>query len=103
MKSLTAAFGWEVSSTAELLADELLTNAVRHGGGSFSMTVTIDDDCLRVEVADLVPAAQLVPTAPGHLREGGRGLTVVNALATSWGTDRLGDHKSVWFELDLRH
>ena len=32
-------------------------------------------------------------------REHGRGLAIVDAAATRWGTDHRGTHKAVWFEL----
>ncbi len=86
---------------AVLLVDECVANAVRHGGGRFELTVTRGADLLRVEVADRsasVPTRlELDPES-----EGGRGLAIVDMLASTWGTRPIeADGKVVWFELEL--
>ena len=100
---MTARYGSDVSSTAELLTDELVTNAVLHGGGTFTLVAVVDPvGCrLRVTVFDRGSEVALVPDHSATLRPGGRGLAVVDALATSWGIQPLGEAKSVWFELLL--
>jgi two-component sensor histidine kinase len=86
---------------AVLLVDECVTNAVQHGGGRFALKVQRAPRTLRVEVAD--DAAGLpVPLSPDPGSERGRGLAIVNGLATRWGADRVQDDgKVVWFELKL--
>ncbi len=86
---------------AVLLVDECVANAVRHGGGRFELTIRRGQGTLRVEVAD---PSRAVPTLlePDPESEGGRGLAIVDMLASRWGTepvDRNG--KVVWFELNL--
>jgi hypothetical protein len=60
--------------------------------------VDVDPARVRVEVTDARSAAPRLLGADG-MREHGRGLAIVDALATRWGTEHLGTHKTVWFEL----
>lgn len=89
------------SAAAELLTDELATNAVRHGGGWFAMTASLDGRRLHVIVSDGRTESTLEPNPPGHEGEVGRGLTIVNAMASAWGVNQTDSGKAVWFELDL--
>ncbi len=89
-----------LASVAELLTDELVTNAVQHGGGCAVLTAAVRDGTLRVCVTDASTELPVV-LLPDPVAEHGRGLTIVASLATVWGTRREGDRKSVWFELDL--
>ncbi|MGH9108733.1 MAG: ATP-binding protein [Acidimicrobiales bacterium] len=90
----------DVRDDAVLLTDELVTNALVHGGGRFSLAVDVGADTLRVEVGDRSPDVPRVLRPAGD-REHGRGMAIVDALATTWGTDREEDRKVVWFELSL--
>jgi anti-sigma regulatory factor (Ser/Thr protein kinase) len=101
VRELTAAQRDDLAAVAELLTDELLTNAVVHGGGQFLLHAEIERDRLRVVVSDVELSAPVTVGPPGHVLEHGRGMTIVEAMASSWGVDRLGSEKSVWFELDL--
>ena len=69
---------------AELLTSEVVTNAVLHVGGL--LVVELDDlrDGVLIVVEDPDPA---LPTqrSPGPLEGGGRGLQIVDALASAWG------------------
>lgn len=85
---------------AVLLTDELVTNALVHGGGRFSLTVQMDEAVLRVSVADRSLEVPRVLRPSGD-REHGRGMAIIDALATAWGTDQQPDQKTVWFELAL--
>lgn len=90
----------DVRDVAMLLTDELVTNALVHGGGRFSLAVDVSRQLLRVSVGD---RSSQVPRVL-HFRsdgEHGRGMAFVDALATSWGTDQEPNHKEVWFELEL--
>ncbi|MCX5271047.1 ATP-binding protein [Streptomyces virginiae] len=87
---------------------ELAANAVTHGkvrGRDFRLALRIaPGPTLRIEVSDTrrefgPPAVAEVP-APGA--ESGRGLALVSALATRWGTDHgPAPLKTVWAEMDL--
>jgi two-component sensor histidine kinase len=86
--------------TAELLASELVTNAVTHGRGEVRLVMEYDDRGLAVTVSDDEPAApEMTPTAPSAL--GGRGLRMVEVLSSAWGVERnrRGPGKGVWFRL----
>jgi len=88
-----------VRSAVVLMAGEILTNAVVHGGGWFLLHLDVDARRVRVEVTDATPGQPRV-LRPNGTREHGRGLAIVDTLATKWGTDHLGTHKVVWFELE---
>jgi len=90
----------DVRDVAVLLTDELVTNAVVHGGGHFVLTAELGVELLRVVVADPSPAAPKV-LAPSVEQEHGRGMAIVSSLATEWGTDAEGKGKEVWFTLAL--
>lgn len=93
----------ELSDTAELLSSELVTNALLHTGkGAVFDAVLGSDSRLRVEVQDgasRLPGRRRAPEA--EYATSGRGLTLVEALADSWGVQLRGDGKVTWFELAL--
>jgi anti-sigma regulatory factor (Ser/Thr protein kinase) len=90
----------EVRDIAVLLTDELVTNAVVHGGGRFELNAELGPRALRVVVSDLSPAAPRVLT-PSADQEHGRGMAIVASLASAWGSDVGESGKGVWFSLDL--
>lgn len=85
--------------TVTLLASELVTNAVVHGRGPLVFVLEAAPSVVRVSVLD---HAQATPTAvlTGPMAEGGRGLAIVDALASRWGVERDGKGRWVWFEVD---
>ncbi|MFE0516347.1 SpoIIE family protein phosphatase [Streptomyces sp. NPDC058964] len=89
----------EVAFTTELIASELVTNAIRHAYGPISLRL-IHERALICEVSDASH------TAP-HLRralstdEGGRGLFLVAQLAQRWGTRHEAGGKTIWTEQQL--
>jgi anti-sigma regulatory factor (Ser/Thr protein kinase) len=91
----------EVAEVAELLVSELLTNAIVHGGDHASLVVDVTADHVHVEVLDLGAAVSLEPLSVGPFSVHGRGLTIVDALASSWGVSARLVGKAVWFDLDL--
>jgi anti-sigma regulatory factor (Ser/Thr protein kinase) len=86
--------------TAALLTSELITNALEHGSGDIDVLVSPISAGVRVDVADTSPL-EPVRRTPGHDDEGGRGLLIVESLATVWGMEPLpqGGGKTVWFVL----
>jgi anti-sigma regulatory factor (Ser/Thr protein kinase) len=86
----------------ELAVTEVVSNAVRHGGGdSIRMAVTPKDGYMCVQVTDA--GAGLVPK-PGALEaddNGGFGLFIVEQLTRRWGVTREDNRTRVWFELDF--
>ncbi|MGH3321646.1 MAG: ATP-binding protein [Streptosporangiaceae bacterium] len=96
-----------------LLTSELATNAIRHTGsgreasdgeiGSFMVAVTHSDAWARVEVADAGSETVPFPQRPPVDATRGRGLLVVDALATRWGVTRDIAGTQVWFEVGDRN
>ena len=84
---------------ALLLVTELVTNAVVHAGTLVDLEVETDETGVRIEVADGGPGRVSVQGAPEETREGGRGLFLLDALATAWGTSSSPGRKAVWFRL----
>jgi anti-sigma regulatory factor (Ser/Thr protein kinase) len=94
------------ADVALLLASELVTNSVRHGGsavpgGLVTVTVAVCGEVVRIEVTersgDGVPV--LKPGDGGGEAEGSRGLLLVDALAARWGYQRGGGLATTWFEV----
>jgi anti-sigma regulatory factor (Ser/Thr protein kinase) len=85
-----------------LLATELVTNAVRHGRGEVTVRLWPGPDVVRVEVSDANPRRPEPGGGQDLDAEDGRGLLIVGALSSRWGTAPLPDEagKTVWFELD---
>lgn len=88
-----------VVETAELLTDELVTNAIVHAQAKSYLFIRAVKGAVRVEITDpddrLPSIAAPDPDAPS-----GRGLVIVNGLASAWGVERATDGgKTVWFEL----
>lgn len=92
----------ELSDSAEVLASEVVTNALVHGDSDVDLCLRRYPDHLRVEVRDSDShPAMLVDLGPDEDKaEGGRGLVIVSALASSWGNSPSGRGKTVWFEMD---
>ncbi|MGW3145104.1 SpoIIE family protein phosphatase [Streptomyces sp. NPDC001177] len=90
-----------LADNAELMAGELVTNAVRHARSRHVQLRLVRGDTLLCEVED---DDHTLPTllSAGPDAESGRGLRVVSTLAREWGTSRTGAGKTVWFELTLR-
>ncbi|MFI7413453.1 SpoIIE family protein phosphatase [Streptomyces sp. NPDC049627] len=89
----------DVAFTVELVASELVTNAIRYGQPPIQLRL-IHDTALLCEVSDSSS------TAP-HLRrartfdEGGRGLLLVAQFAERWGTRHHAGGKTIWAEIAL--
>jgi anti-sigma regulatory factor (Ser/Thr protein kinase) len=82
-----------------LLVTELVANAVLHGAPRIRLEIATDMRAtIRVEVFD---GSTELPTLLDFPNDGlsGRGLRIVDALATDWGARRQGNGKVVWFEL----
>ncbi len=78
-----------------LVADELVTNGVVHGGSDVSVVLTSDADSIRVAVSDHSPAEPR-PASRGAAAMSGRGLHIVDVLSSAWGYQPDGDGKIVW-------
>lgn len=93
------ASGHSTCADVELLTSELVTNAIRHGRTEMLVTVDVDDERVRVEVADRNPAR---PQLRVPDETGGRGLRLVDELSDRWGVHGGRPGKTVWFEIEDR-
>jgi len=83
----------------ELLASELVSNAVIHVARPMTVRISRRRDLIRVEVEDESNDPPSV-RRPEATEEHGRGMFLVDTLATDWGTDIHPEGKTVWFEVD---
>jgi anti-sigma regulatory factor (Ser/Thr protein kinase) len=93
----------EVMGTAQLLLSELINNCVLHGsaarpGAWIDVTASIFPESVSVAVSDGGPAFQHEPRPASEDSESGRGLNLVEQLASRWGVSERGSARS-WFEL----
>ncbi|OAH09296.1 ATP-binding protein [Streptomyces jeddahensis] len=94
-----------LTDVAELLATELVSNAVRHTKGPAALRLHWRDGVLRVGAwdADSKPPPPAPESAHSADAEAGRGLEIVRACADDWGWHPLapgGDGgKYVWCDL----
>ena len=96
--------GWGLRGPAlpaELVVAELMANAVLHAGTRSQLIVSRSTRYLHVAVRDYcsLPARLVGPT--GEMEPHGRGLLVVEALATHWGCTPTSDGKVTWATLAL--
>jgi anti-sigma regulatory factor (Ser/Thr protein kinase) len=85
-------------SDALLVTSELVTNAIMHAHTEFEVQVRVeapDDVCIIIrnhapEILLIVRAEQV---------DGGRGLALIDRLASAWGFERQPDAKLVWVRL----
>jgi anti-sigma regulatory factor (Ser/Thr protein kinase) len=92
---------WELHHAcefAELLAGELVANAVQHARGRVRVSLSSEGGRLRCEVED--SSRRLPRRRPAAAEdEGSRGLHLVEALSSGWGSVPTRRGKVVWFEL----
>jgi DNA-binding NarL/FixJ family response regulator len=88
----------ELFDVVGLLTSELVTNAILHAQSEIELSVSMTPDAIRIDVVDH-SASMPTPRAAAQEDTSGRGLGLVEALATSWGVDERPGGKSVWFEL----
>jgi PAS domain S-box-containing protein len=89
-----------LTDTATLLTSEVLTNAVVHGLGPVRLRLRRTDAELTVIVSDR-GRYQPQPRLADLTDESGRGLSLLEMLATSWGARATDEGKDVWFTLSL--
>lgn len=83
---------------AQLLATELVTNAVRHAGSGVELTVALDEGRVRIQARDGSSAKPASPPADPETRH--RGLFLLEDLSEEWGVELEGHTgKIVWCEV----
>ncbi|MEQ4304494.1 ATP-binding protein [Plantactinospora sp. B6F1] len=92
----------DVTEDAQLVASELVANAVEHAGTEIDLTLCYHRQRLRIAVADRHPGVPAPPRrepAPDSrqpLALRGRGLAMVSRSVTNWGVLPGTDGKIVW-------
>ncbi|MEV4638020.1 SpoIIE family protein phosphatase [Actinoplanes sp. NPDC049548] len=89
-----------IAADALLLLDEVVTNAIQHTVGDVLVELRLEQELL-VAVSD---SSERTPQQrrPDADSENGRGLQIIDHLASAWGTEPLpGGGKRVWFRLPL--
>lgn len=86
----------ELRDTIVLMVSELASNCIRHTHTGFELTIIQDASEIRVEATDRGGGT---PTKrdPGLSDPDGRGLQIVDMLASGWGFDPVEEGKMVWF------
>ena len=92
--------GVNLASDVAIVVGELATNAVRHAGSGFTVSLRLAMDTVRIQVEDGRPLAGSpgdppLPVSPDH------GLGLVDAVAGRWGVQPADGGKTVWAELPL--
>jgi len=94
--------GVEDVAAAELLASELVTNAVLYGYGAHTIRLrrNLTEGRLRISVTDSSPGYPARREA-GENDEIGRGMQLIEAYAESWGVEPQTTGKAVWCEVTI--
>src|SRR5690348_1552560 len=88
----------ELMDAASLLVSELVTNAIVHARTDVGFHAAVGGGVFRAEVTDGNPTVP-TPRRPSGLAGTGRGLQLIEQLATRWGVTTSGSGKTIWFEL----
>lgn len=95
------------ASDVQLIASELVTNAILHARTEVELSVVLRRDVLRVEVHDddpvlpRLPVANAVTADASAIAEHGRGLLLATRLASQMGAEPAGAGKTLWAEVML--
>jgi two-component sensor histidine kinase len=86
----------ELIPVAALLVSELVTNSVEHAAGAVTLRAMWAGEVFRVDVSDHGGGVRVARDPDVS----GRGLAIVDALATDWGVTQFdGTGRVTWFEL----
>lgn len=95
-------WGLDVTAwTAAQVVSELATNCTLHARSDFTLRLSLEEQCVRVEAVDGAPGG-LHARHYSSTATTGRGLRIVESLSTAWGVVPAGDGgKTVWAVLPL--
>ncbi len=88
----------EVAEDVLLLVSELVTNAVLHARTAVRVSASAKGGHIMVSVGDDDPLHAPSAAERGTLATSGRGIRLVELLASSWGVEVEAQSKIVWFE-----
>lgn len=83
----------EFTQRAGVVVTELISNVVKHARTPMTVTMTAGERHLHLAVRDADPTP---PARVAATETGGRGLLLVEAFSSSWGTAPTGEGKVVW-------
>jgi hypothetical protein len=86
---------------ASTVADELAANAIAHAATAMTVVLTLTDRFLHVSVRDGSPTEPRLDGGSTFASAKGRGLRLVEAVASAWGALPTADGKVVWASLAL--
>jgi anti-anti-sigma factor len=89
-------------AAAQLVASELVTNAVVHAGTPIDLTLKLAGGNLQIAVRDGGGGRARLAGITDESAESGRGLLLVDALAQLWGNFQPGSGKVVWATVRVR-
>ena len=100
LRDMLAGFGppHELLADTLIVVDELVSNSVLHAATPMVVTLEYEPSVVRCSVSDRCasgPMPRVVERADGT----GRGLRLVNAIATRWGVERSHVGTTVWAEI----
>jgi hypothetical protein len=91
----------DLTGPACIVATEMVNNVVAHARTPMVVLLALHGDGMSVAVRD---RSAVVPTfsgdAPGPTVYGGRGMLLIDSMASRWGSLALGDGKVVWALLE---
>jgi hypothetical protein len=86
----------EVAATACIVVTELVNNVVAHARTPMVVLFAMHGPALSVAVRDDSTITPSFTGAPAPTAYGGRGMLLIDSVATRWGNLRLADGKVVW-------
>ena len=98
------ALGDDVLDDITLIVSELVSNAVQHGRPDIVLRMLVEPFSIDISVLDHGPQLPSRSVAvPTDTATSGRGLSIVDRLASDWGVVPLesGDGKQVWARLQV--
>ncbi|WP_405901332.1 SpoIIE family protein phosphatase [Streptomyces sp. NBC_00727] len=94
----------ELADDAELVTGELLVNVLLHTEGGAVLTLEVLPEPVRRVRLSVQDRSSAWPRrrSPGETATSGRGLLLLDAVATRWGIEPRGEGKAVWCEIGPR-
>lgn len=97
-RALTSWKCMELVEVTVLLANELVTNSLRHANTDIRVEISKLPTGVRVQVSDH-DVASVKPRRASVQAEEGRGLALVEGISDDWGVERWDGGKTVWFQI----
>lgn len=95
---------FDAEEVTVLLTSEVVTNAVVHAATNVRIEVSLDEgrEIVHVEVRDGSDEVVVLDDPPAESQRG-RGLVLVDVLASRWGSRAVEGGKVVWFDVAVDH